>query len=128
MVDGIFVCATSAKVLLPVAAMLRDRLIAVSLSKAVNDGIQTKAEMVYEYLVGPRFKQRIEAIVEAFSGMQEDLDKEIKVITKQWASRRAQITSVMASTVGMHGDLQGIAGKSLQEVNGLQLEAIGENK
>lgn len=31
---------------------------------------------------GPRFRQRVEAIVEAFSTMQEDLDKERKVIMK----------------------------------------------
>ncbi len=36
----------------------------------------------------PRFRQRVEAIVEAFSTMQEDLDKERKVIMKQWAKRQ----------------------------------------
>ena len=56
--------------------------------------------------------------------MQEDLDKEKKVITKQWAKREAQIERVMNSTVGMYGDLQGIAGKSLQEIDGLELMAI----
>jgi hypothetical protein len=120
--DGI--CVLSTKVLCPVASMLRDRLIAVTTTKVMNEGMQTKAELVYEYLTGPRFKQRVEAIVEAFSGMQEDLDKEIKAITRIWDKRRTQISMVMTSTVGMYGDLSGIAGKSLQEVNGLQLEAI----
>ena len=31
----------------------------------------------------------------------------------------------MNSTVGMYGDLQGIAGKSPQEIEGLGLPAIG---
>ena len=53
----------------------------------------------------------MEAIVEAFSNMQEDLDKERKAITKQWAKREEQIDRVMQSTVGMYGDLQGIAGQ-----------------
>ncbi len=39
--------------------------------------------MIYQYLTGPRFRHRVEAIVEAFSTMQEDLDKEKKVMTKQ---------------------------------------------
>ena len=56
--------------------------------------------------------------------MQEDLDKERKVILKQWAKREQQIERVMAATVGMYGDLQGIAGKSLQEIEGLAFEAI----
>ena len=73
----------------------------------------------------PRFRQRVEAIVEAFSTMQEDLDKEKKAITKQWAKREEQIARVMQSTVGMYGDLQGIAGKSLQEIEGIELPALG---
>ena len=66
----------------------------------------------------------MEAIVEAFSTMQEDLDKEKKAITKQWAKREGQIMRVMGATLGMYGDLQGIAGKSLQEIDGLELPAL----
>jgi hypothetical protein len=36
-----------------------------------------------------------------------------------------QIERVMGATVGMYGDLQWIAGKSLQEIEGLELSAIG---
>jgi hypothetical protein len=56
--------------------------------------------------------------------MQDDLDKERKVIMKQWAKRQQQIERVMGATVGMHGDLQGIAGKSIQEIEGLELKAL----
>jgi len=73
---------------------------------------------------GPRFRHRVEAIVEAFSTMQEDLDKERKAIMKQWAKREVQIERVMGATAGMYGDLQGIAGKSLQEIDGLELEKL----
>ena len=80
--------------------------------------------MVYEYLTGSRFRQRVEAIVEAFSSMQADLDKERKVIMKQWAKREEQIERVIGATTGMYGDLQGIAGKSLQEIDGLEFKAL----
>jgi hypothetical protein len=43
---------------------------------------------------------------------------------KQWAKRQEQIERVMNATVGMYGDLQGIAGKSLQEIEGLELKAL----
>jgi hypothetical protein len=99
-------------------------LIELSGSRLASEGQQTKTEMVYQYLTGPRFRHRIEAIVEAFSSMQEDLDKEKKVITKQWAKREEQIDRVMQATVGMYGDLQAIAGKSLQEIAGLELAAL----
>ena len=120
--DGVWVIHP--RVVLPVAAMLRQSLIQVSMARQSSIGQQTKAEMVYQYLTGPHFKQRVEAIVEAFSSMQEDLDKERKVITRQWAKRSKQIENVVDATVGMYGDLQGIAGQSLQEIEGLSLGAL----
>lgn len=83
-----------------------------------------KGEMIYQDLTGPRFRHRVEAIVEALSTTQEDLDKERKAIMKQSAKREEQIQRVMGTTVGMYGDLQGIAGKSLQEMEGWDLLAL----
>jgi hypothetical protein len=122
LVDGVWV--THPRCVLPVAAVLRDTLLQVALARQASAGQQSKTEMVYQYLTGPRFRQRIEAIVEAFSSMQEDLDRERKVITKQWAKREEQIERVMGGTIGMYGDLQGIAGKSLQEIEGLEYQAL----
>jgi hypothetical protein len=84
--------------------------------------------MIYQYLTGPRFRHRVEAIVEAFTTMQQDLDKERKAIMKQWAKREAQIERVMGATVGMYGDLQGIAGKSLQEIEGLEFTDVEDDE
>jgi hypothetical protein len=121
-IDGVWV--TSPRAALPVATVLRHTLLEVNMARQANEGQQTKTEMVYQYLTGPRFRHRVEAIVEAFSSMKEDLDKERKAIMKQWAKREEQIERVMNATVGMYGDLQGIAGKTLQEIEGLSLLAL----
>ena len=123
LVEGVWV--THPRAALPVAMILRQSVLEVALARQSSEGQQTKTEMVYQYLTGPRFRQRVEAIVEAFSTMQEDLDKERKAIMKQWAKREEQIERVMGATVGMYGDLQGIAGKSLQEIEGLELKVLG---
>ena len=99
-IDG--VCVTHPRLVLPVATLLRQSLIEVAQSRQAIQGQQAKTEMVYDYLTSPRFRQRIEAIVEAFSTMQTDLEREKKVITKQWAKRDEQINRVMKSTVGMY--------------------------
>jgi hypothetical protein len=122
MIEGVWV--THPRAALPVAMILRQSMLELALARQSTEGQQTKTEMVYQYLTGPRFRQRVEAIVEAFSTMQEDLDKERKAIMKQWAKRQEQIERVMGATVGMYGDLQGIAGKSLQEIEGLELKAL----
>jgi len=121
-IDGVWVAHP--RCVLPVSAILRNTLLQVALARQVSAGQQSKTELVYQYLTGPRFRQRVEAIVEAFSAMKEDLDKERKAIMKQWAKREEQIERVMGGTVGMYGDLQGIAGKSLQEIEGLELRAL----
>lgn len=45
-------------------------------------------------------------------------------MTRLWAKRDAQIQGVIESTVGMYGDLQGIAGRALQEIEGLEMQLI----
>lgn len=125
-IDGVWIVHPS--VVVPVATMLRHTLLEVSAARIINQGQQTKAEVVYQYLTGPHFRQRVEAIVEAFSSMQSDLDKEKRAMMKQWAKRAEQIEQVMEATVGMYGDLQGIAGKSIQEIQGLELPALGSGE
>ena len=121
-IDGVWVA--DPKVALPVAMSLRHTLIEVACTRQASEGQQTKMEMVYGYLTGPRFRQRVQAIVEAFSSMRDDLDREKKAITRQWAKREEQIARVMNATVGMYGDLQGIAGKTLQEIEGLEFQGM----
>jgi hypothetical protein len=117
-IEGVWV--TSPRHVLPVAIALRHTLIELSAARQASEGQQTKMEMVYQYLTGPRFRHRVQAIVEKFSDMHDDLQKERKTMTKLWAKREEQIRCVVEATAGMYGDMQGIAGKSLQEISGLE--------
>jgi len=76
-------------------------------------------EQVYKYLTGTRFRQRVEAVIEKFNDMREDLDKERKFIGRQWAKRETQIVAVIDSTAGMVGDLQAIAGRAMPAISNL---------
>ncbi|MCL1875135.1 MAG: DUF2130 domain-containing protein [Synergistaceae bacterium] len=120
--EGVWVL--SPKAILPVVMMLRQSLIEISKARQISEGAKTKSEVMYEYLTGTKFIQRMSAIVEAFQTMQEDLGAEKKAIQKQWAKRESQINRVMESTIGMYGDMQGIAGKSLREIEGLEFKAL----
>ncbi len=121
-IDGVWV--TEARCAIPVAITLRQSLIELSTARQASDGQQTKMEMVYQYLTGPRFRHRVEAIVEKFSDMQADLERERRTMTRSWAKREEQIRGVVESTAGMYGDLQGIAGRTLQEIEGLQMPML----
>ena len=89
-------------------------------------GKNEKMEIIYKYLSGSEFRQRVEAIVESFVTMKEDLEAEKRAMEKAWAKREKQIQRVVQNTAGMYGDLQGIIGASLPEIKILQLPG-GDN-
>ncbi|OAF16607.1 DUF2130 domain-containing protein [Bradyrhizobium neotropicale] len=122
LIDGVWVAHP--KYALPVAVALRQTLIEVTSSRLVQQGQQTKMEQVYQYLTGTKFRQRIDAIVEKFNDMRDDLDRERKFMSRQWAKRETQVVAVIESTVGMVGDLQAIAGKAMPEIPSLDVPLI----
>ncbi len=122
LIDGVWV--TGPRCALPVACAIRHSLIELAALRQAGEGQQTKMDLVYQYLTGPRFRHRIEAIVEKFTDMHDDLEKERKTMTRLWAKREGQIRGVLEATAGMYGDLQGIAGRTLEEIAGLTVRLI----
>ena len=126
LVDGVWV--TGPKCAMAVAMSLREALILMSTTKLAGEGQQTKMAMMYDYLTGAGFRHRIEAIVERFTEMNEDLDRERKTMTKMWAKREQQIQAVVTSTAGLYGDLQGIAGKAMIEIEALEMPLLADER
>jgi len=118
-IEGIWI--VEPRFAIPVAIALRQSIVELAGMRQTREGLQTKMGMVYEYLTGPGFRQRVEAIVERFSEMHEDLDKERRAIMRLWAKREEQIRGVIDSTAGMYGDLQGIGGKAFREIESLEI-------
>lgn len=119
LVDNVWVAEPRFAV--PLAIVLRHGLIDLAGSRQAQEGQQTK---MYGYLTGPRFRHRIDAIVEKFTDMQADLDRERKMMMRLWAKREEQLRGVLDSTAGLYGDLQGIAGRAMQEIESLDLLMI----
>lgn len=122
LIDNVWV--TKLRFAIPLSIALRQSLIDLTTSRQATLGQRTKAELVYQYLTGPRFRQRIEAIVEKFTDMQTDLDQERKAMNRLWARREQQLSSVLDASAGLYGDIQGIAGRVMPEIEGLDLHAI----
>lgn len=116
--EGVWV--TGPKCAMPVAMRLREGLVLMNGVRAAGEGQQTKSALMYDYLTGPRFRHRIEAVVEKFSEMQDDLAGERKATMKRWAKREQQLHTVLDPTAGLYGDLQGIAGRSMLEIEALE--------
>lgn len=121
-VEGVWI--SHPRTALPLAFALRQSLIELANVRKSIEGQHTKTELIYQYFTGPRFRQRVQTIIEAFSSMKEDLDKEKKAIMRQWAKREEQIDRVIDATVAMYGELQGIAGQSLPEIKELGFQSL----
>lgn len=122
--DGVWI--TSPACAVPVALALRQALLDLATARQTGDNQLTKMDLVYRYLTGPRFTHRVQAIVEKFQDMSEDLDKEMATTKRLWAKRRAQIDAVIEATAGMYGDLQGIATGALPEIPGLDVKMLDQ--
>jgi hypothetical protein len=118
--DGVYV--TDFENFLPVAKMIRMQVIELCLAKDSTVNQEQKTVILYNYIRSNEFTQKVEAIVEAFQGLKEDLEKEKNLYTRMWAKREKQIQRVLDNTIGMYGDLQGLIGSSLPEIKALELD------
>jgi hypothetical protein len=105
------------------ASALRQGLIELNHSRCAQEGKSGKMEMIYEYISGAEFRQRIEAIVEPFMEMRNDLHREQEAMRRLWAKREKQIERVLLGASGMYGDLEGIVGAQLPGMQVLELPA-----
>ena len=79
-------------------------------------------EALYRYLAGIEFKQKIEGIVEAFTSMQDQLNRERRAMERHWKQRQKEIERVVKNTVGLYGDKQGIIGGQIPAIPALELD------
>jgi hypothetical protein len=121
-INGIWV--TNFTLAICLAVSLRMNLIQVANAKMSAVGKYEKMEVLYSYLSGPEFGQRVEAIANAFSSMKNDLDQEKRAMSKIWAKREKQIDRVINNISGMYGDMQGIIGASIPQIKSLELTAL----
>ena len=120
-IQGVWVTDYSSYIGLTTA--LRSGIIEVSHARAAAVGKSEKMDILYDYLSGPGFRRKVEAIVEAFITMQAELDQEKRAVTRMWSKREKQIQRVVDNTAAMYGEMQGIIG-ALPEIESLELKAL----
>ncbi len=120
--DGVWVC--NFQEIKGLALVLREMLVRTHSAKEAQENKGDKLEMLYRYLTGAEFTQRIEAIVDGFSHLQRDLDREKKAMQRIWKSREKQIERIVNNTIDMYAAVKGIAGSSIESIPSLELPHI----
>ena len=108
---------------LPLAELLRQTLLKVDQEKTAQSGKDVKTELLYSYINSVDFRGKVEAIVESFREMREDLDREQRALSTMWKKREKQILRLATNTARMYGDMQGLVGASLPSIHGLELDS-----
>ncbi len=117
--EGVWVC--SFEEFKGLSAVLREGVIKVSLAKKNQENKSDKMSLLYAYLTSRDFALQVEAIVEGFSKMREDLESEKRSMKRIWNAREKQIEIVLDSTTKMYGSIKGIAGNAIAQVKALEL-------
>ncbi|MEO7904197.1 MAG: DUF2130 domain-containing protein [Candidatus Saccharimonadales bacterium] len=104
------------------AAALRTTILQVDAANKMNAGKDSKMEALYQFLVGPEFRHRVEAIVENYSTLQNEIEKEKRAAALRWAHQEKAIRAVIDNTIGMYGDLQGITARALPAIAALEMD------
>ena len=116
--EGIWVCTFEE--FKGLSAVLRQSIIDMSDVAIAQENKGEKMEMLYSFLTSNEFKSQIEAIVDGFTQMQSDLDKERRVTESGWKQREKQLQKVLLNTTHLYGSIRGIAGEVIQAVPQLE--------
>jgi hypothetical protein len=122
--EGVWIC--NFHELQGLALVLREMLLRTRSARAAQENKGDKMEMLYEYLTGTEFRQRVEAIVEGFTGLKTELDRERNAMQRIWKAREKQIEKIIHNTIDMYGSVRGIAGTSVGSIPLLEMPEPGE--
>jgi hypothetical protein len=117
--DGVWV--TSPRLVVPLAMLLRKTLLDAARQKMIAQNQQTKAEELYGYVTSHEFAQQVEAMVEMYKEMAEQITRERTAFEKNWKQREAQVNRLLTGVAGIYGSMQGIAGPALPTIKNLEL-------
>lgn len=118
--EGIWICTFEE--FKGLSGVLRESIIQLSNALSSQENKGDKMHMLYDYLTSNAFRLQVEAIVEGFTTMRADLEKEKNAMGRMWKQREKQIEKVTQNTIDMYGSIRGIAGNAVQEVKLLNLD------
>ena len=113
--DGVWVGNFSC--VLGLSHALRRNLLELSILKSSMDGKSEKMEVLYNYIYGTEFRQRVEAIIEAFTNLQGNIEKEKRWFAQKWSKEELDIRRVLDNMFGLQGDIKSITGQELEQID-----------
>ncbi|MDQ1265006.1 MAG: hypothetical protein QG635_156 [Bacteroidota bacterium] len=118
-IDDVWVSGTTT--VKGLADLLRLQIIEVSIVKKSLEGRTDKLDLLYNYITGQEFRQKMQAILETYITMKEELETERRSLTNIWSKRDKQLDRLTLNTSSIYGDLQSIIGGEIEAPQQLAL-------
>lgn len=123
--DMVWICKPS--LASAVATILRNQLLEVATASMVAKKQGTLADSLYEYITSHEFRQQVQAMVEVYQEMKNQILIERRAYEKSWKMRDAQLDKILNGTARIVGSIQGKLGTTaFGPVEGLELLGSGE--
>ena len=109
-------------------SVLRQMLASVDRAKVVSENKEGLKDVVYQYITGQEFSQRVKMVASTYLAMQKDLVSEKAAMSRIWGKREKQISTVLNNVTGMYGEIEGLLGGEavLPGVDVLSLNGVAE--
>jgi len=124
MLEDIMVCLP--KYIIPVASMLREKLIDIAKTKKSLEWKDIKMEMLYNYLSSEEFSSKISMMVDVFSQLKAGIDAERRAMEKNWKKREKDLERATFAITWIYGDLESLMGQELPWAEKLALSSPDE--
>jgi hypothetical protein len=122
------VWVVSPGLVIPLAMAIRQSLIGLSQVRKSYEGKHDKMSLLYDYIAGPEFQDKMKHILDTFILMKGDLDTERRAMERIWKQREKQIEKIILNTTSLHGELGGIIGRDLPGIDALDLKALADQR
>ncbi|MFV0249164.1 MAG: DUF2130 domain-containing protein [Tenacibaculum sp.] len=119
--DGVWVCTYEE--FKGLCSVLRQSIIQWHQTKQSQENKEGKMELLYNFLTSNEFYLQMEGIVDGFTKMQSDLQKEKNAMARLWKQREKHLNMVVANAINMHASFKGIAGNVIQSIPALEIDS-----
>jgi hypothetical protein len=124
--NGVWICPIHEVKAL--SLVLRVGLLEMQQLRIAQHGRESKAELLYNFIMSNEFKGQLEAIINGFSALRDSYNRERTQMQRLWKEREKQLELILSNAAGFYGSLKGIGGSSVPDMTMLDaaIEEISE--
>jgi len=116
--DGVWICPFWG--IKEFSMVMRFAIMQAHIVSVVQQGKDTKMEMIYDYMTGKEFAGQFGAIFEGFEALRQSIAKQRLQMEKNCKEQDKQMEKIMVNAIRFYGSIKGIAGQSIPNIQMLE--------